>query len=189
MSSPRWRRSPPARRAPGRRVGSGSAAPGTDTCSSGELGEHRHTDDHRGRHPVAPGRHGHVGSGPGAGRHHHRQRAGRPGGAGDRAAGPVRRGLRRRGRRRRRGRNHLVPVSLGLFDDADGLVQVTAPAWPPAKKWWSRRHDPHPATDTDGPGQGRQRHRHRRCTDSGARGRRRDQDAIPASRPSRPCGR
>jgi hypothetical protein len=23
-------------------------------------------------------------------------------------------------------RNHLVPVSLGLFDDADGLVQVTA---------------------------------------------------------------
>jgi hypothetical protein len=23
------------------------------------------------------------------------------------------------------GRNHLVPVSLGLFDDADGLVQVT----------------------------------------------------------------
>jgi hypothetical protein len=24
------------------------------------------------------------------------------------------------------GRNHLVPVSLGLFDDADGLVQVTA---------------------------------------------------------------
>jgi hypothetical protein len=24
-------------------------------------------------------------------------------------------------------RNHLVPVSLGLFDDADGLVQVTAP--------------------------------------------------------------
>jgi hypothetical protein len=25
-------------------------------------------------------------------------------------------------------RNHLVPVSLGLFDDAEGLVQVTAPA-------------------------------------------------------------
>jgi hypothetical protein len=24
-----------------------------------------------------------------------------------------------------RGTNHLVPVSLGLFDDADGLVQVT----------------------------------------------------------------
>jgi hypothetical protein len=24
--------------------------------------------------------------------------------------------------------NHLVPVSLGLFDDADGLVQVTASA-------------------------------------------------------------
>jgi hypothetical protein len=23
--------------------------------------------------------------------------------------------------------NHLVPVSLGLFDDADGLVQVTGP--------------------------------------------------------------
>jgi len=23
------------------------------------------------------------------------------------------------------GRNHLVPVSLGLFDDADGVVQVT----------------------------------------------------------------
>ena len=22
-------------------------------------------------------------------------------------------------------RNHLVPVSLGLFDDADGLVQIT----------------------------------------------------------------
>ncbi len=27
----------------------------------------------------------------------------------------------------RRGSNHLVPVSLGLFDDADGLVQVTGP--------------------------------------------------------------
>ena len=27
-----------------------------------------------------------------------------------------------------RARNHLVPVSLGLFDDADGLVQVTASA-------------------------------------------------------------
>jgi hypothetical protein len=25
-------------------------------------------------------------------------------------------------------RNHLVPVSLGLFDDADGLVQVTGTA-------------------------------------------------------------
>lgn len=24
--------------------------------------------------------------------------------------------------------NHLVPVSLGLFDDADGLVQVTGSA-------------------------------------------------------------
>ena len=23
------------------------------------------------------------------------------------------------------GRNHLLPVTLGLFDDADGLVQVT----------------------------------------------------------------
>jgi hypothetical protein len=23
--------------------------------------------------------------------------------------------------------NHLIPVSLGLFDDADGLVQVTGP--------------------------------------------------------------
>ena len=23
--------------------------------------------------------------------------------------------------------NHLVPVSLGLFDDADGLVQVSGP--------------------------------------------------------------
>jgi predicted ABC-type transport system involved in lysophospholipase L1 biosynthesis ATPase subunit len=26
-----------------------------------------------------------------------------------------------------RGANRLVPVSLGLFDDADGLVQVTGP--------------------------------------------------------------
>ena len=25
------------------------------------------------------------------------------------------------------GANHLVPVSLGLFDDADGLVAVTGP--------------------------------------------------------------
>ena len=25
-------------------------------------------------------------------------------------------------------RNHLVPVSLGMFDDADGLVQVTSPS-------------------------------------------------------------
>jgi hypothetical protein len=24
-------------------------------------------------------------------------------------------------------RNHLVPVSLGLFDDAEGLVQITGP--------------------------------------------------------------
>ena len=87
------------------------------------VGEH-HTDHHRGRHPLRPGRHGHVGSGPGAGRYHHRQRAQRAGGASDRAAGPVRGWLRRRGRRRR-GTHHLVPVSLGLFDDAEGLVQVT----------------------------------------------------------------
>ena len=32
--------------------GSSSAAPGTDTCSSAQLGEQRHTDHHRGRHPV-----------------------------------------------------------------------------------------------------------------------------------------
>ena len=67
----------------------------------GQLGEQHHTDHHRGRHPLRPGRHGHLGSGPGAGHHHHRQRAQRPGGASDRAAGPVRRWLRRRGRRRR----------------------------------------------------------------------------------------
>ena len=34
----------------------------------GQLGEQHHTDHHRGRHPVRPGRHGHVGSGPGASR-------------------------------------------------------------------------------------------------------------------------
>jgi hypothetical protein len=105
------------------RVGSELRCAGNGHLLVGELGE-QHPDHHRGRHPVRPGRHGHVGSGPGAGRYHHRQRAQRPGGAGDRAAGPVRRWLRRRGRRRRRS-NHLVPVSLGLFDDADGLVQVT----------------------------------------------------------------
>src|SRR6202035_1093237 len=43
-----------------------------------------------------------VGSGPRAGRYHHRQRAQRAGGTSDRAAGPVRGWLRRRGRRRRR---------------------------------------------------------------------------------------
>ena len=103
---------------------SDSAAPGTDTCSIGQLGEQFHTDHHRGRHPLRPGRHRHMGSGPGAGRYHHRQRAQRAGGAGDRAAGPTGGGYAVEvvgaG-----GTNHLVAVSLGLFDDADGLVQVT----------------------------------------------------------------
>ena len=70
------------------------------------------------------------------------------------------------------GRNHLVPVSLGLFDDADGLVQVTGRASPPARKWWSRRHDRHPVTHTRHcRGRGRyrrrlRRFRRRRCSNS-----------------------
>jgi hypothetical protein len=32
------------------------------------------------------------------------------------------------------GTNHLVPVSLGLFDDADGLVQVTGPGLAASQK-------------------------------------------------------
>ncbi len=66
-----------------------------------QLGEQHNTDHHYGRHPVRPDRHGHLGSGPGASHHHHRQRAQRPGGTSHRAAGPVRRWLRRRGRRPR----------------------------------------------------------------------------------------
>ena len=32
------------------------------------------------------------------------------------------------------GINHLVPVTLGLFDDADGLVQVTGPGLAASQK-------------------------------------------------------
>jgi hypothetical protein len=39
------------------------------------------------------------------------------------------------------GRRHLVPVSLGLSDDADGLVQVTGPGWRPGSASWCRRYD------------------------------------------------
>ncbi len=35
-------------------------------------------------------------------------------------------------------RNHLVPVSLGLFDDAEGWCRSPPRGWPPAKRWWSR---------------------------------------------------
>ena len=33
-----------------------------------------------------------------------------------------------------RGAHHLVPVTVGLFDDADGLVQVTSPGLPPGDR-------------------------------------------------------
>ena len=42
--------------------------------------------------------------------------------------------LRRRGGRRRRGVHHLVGVELGLFDDADGLVQVTGSGLAPGPR-------------------------------------------------------
>ena len=47
--------------------------------------------------------------------------------------------------------NHLVPVSLGLFDDAEGWCRSPARGWPPARKWWSRPHDltPPPTPDNN----------------------------------------
>ena len=46
------------------------------------------------------------------------------------------------------GTRRLVAVSLGLFDDADGLVQVPVRAWPPASRWWSRTYDHSTTTRT-----------------------------------------
>ena len=88
---------------------SSSAAPGTDTCSSGSSGSTTPTIAVDVT-PSYPGRHGQMGSGAGAGRHHHCEGAQRAGGASDRAAGPLRRWLRGRSHRRR----HHKPSRAGL---------------------------------------------------------------------------
>ena len=149
-----------------------------------ELGE-QHTDDHRGRHPVRPGRDGHVGSGPGAGRHHHRQRAQRAGGAGDRAAGPVRRGLRRRGRRRRREQPSRAGLARTVRRRRRAGAGHRLGAGRRPRSGGRRQHDPHPATHTrQHRGRGRQRLRDRRRRGAGARCRRRDQElSRRAARP------
>ena len=48
--------------------------------------------------------------------------------------------VRRRGRRARR-HARAVPVTLGLFDDADGTVQVSGSGLQPASTSWSRRYE------------------------------------------------
>ncbi len=40
------------------------------------------------------------------------------------------------------GAHHLVAVQLGLFDDADGLVQVTGCGLAPGSAWWCRANEP-----------------------------------------------
>ena len=140
---------------------SSSGCSGNGYLLVGQLGEQHHTDHHRGRHPLRPGRHGHLGSGPGTGHHHHRQRAQRPGGAGHRAAGPVRRWLRRRGRRPRRGPTISWRSRSDCSTTPTGWYRSPARSWPPAKKWWSRPHDLHPAAPAGPPiGRGRQRLRY-----------------------------
>ncbi len=46
------------------------------------------------------------------------------------------------------GTHHLVPVSLGLFDDADGLVQVTGSELGAGQEVVVPSHDPTPRTPT-----------------------------------------
>ena len=64
---------------------------------------------------------------PGAGQRvdHDRQRQQRARGPGRRAARAVRAGATRSRRSAPAAAHHLVPVTTGLFDDADGLVQVS----------------------------------------------------------------
>ena len=185
MSSPRWGRSPPARRAPGR-AGRGPAPPRRERTPARQAARGAATPTITvGVTPSRPGRHGHVGSGPGAGRYHHRQRARRAGGAGDRAAGPVRRWLRRRGRRRRRDATISCRSRSDCSTTPRGWCRSPARGWPPAKRWWSRRHDRHPAHPHRATrGRGRQRLATRRCRGAGARRGRRDQElSRRAARP------
>ena len=85
--------------------------------------------------------------------------------------------------------NHLVPVSLGLFDDADGLVQVTGSglaAGPESGGPVDMTF--HPATHVRRQrGRRRQRLRDRRRRVPVLDVDRMSPRATPASRPSRPC--
>ena len=127
-SSPRWRVGdkvtitlPNNQTTPGVISSVGTVATAPAAGSAGYVADH-----HRAGEPDRPGRHRDLGPGPGERDDHHRHRHERPGGARRRPAGPGGRRLRGRGGGCRR-HPPLVPVSLGLFDDADGLVQVTGP--------------------------------------------------------------
>ena len=85
--------------------------------------ERRRADRQRLHPAAAPPRHRPPRPGTRAGRDHDQHGAPCAGGAGDGAARAAL-GLRGRGRRGG-GARRLVPVQLGLFDDANGLVQVT----------------------------------------------------------------
>ena len=124
-------------RGQGRRPGDGDAAGRDDHAGRDLLGRHG-GDHHRARAGAEPGhddpgagqvdrseRGGNPGPGAGDGEHHHRNQP-RPGarGAGDGAGGPVIGRVRRRGYRPGNTRR-WVPVQPGIFDDDNGLVQVT----------------------------------------------------------------
>ena len=98
----------------------GTVAIGPGAGQLGHLADH-----HRAREPDRPGRHRDVGPGTGERDDHDRERQQRAGRARRRPLGPIgRRATRWRWRAPTESR-HLVPVTLGLFDDADGLVQVS----------------------------------------------------------------
>ena len=100
------------------------------------------SDDHGAGQPDRPSRDRNVGSGVGERDDHDRHRHQRAGGADRRPAGSA-------GRQYAvevvdsSGVHRLVDVTLGIFDDADGLVQVSGSAWRPASTWWSRTYDHH----------------------------------------------
>ena len=80
---------------------------------------------HRAGQPDRPGRDRDLGPGPGGRDDHHRQRAPTPSWCPSTPCWPNRAVATRWRSSGADGIHHLVPVTLGLFDDADGLVQVT----------------------------------------------------------------
>ena len=142
----------PAVRGQGGRQGDHHAAQQPDDARRRLLGGHRGHHAAGGGGPAArpitvdvtptdPARHRQPRPGTGAGGDHHRHRPERPHRAGRRA---VWRWLAAATRSRcvePGGGHRLVPVTLGLFDDADGTVQVSGPACAPASPSWCRRHE------------------------------------------------
>ena len=100
---------------------------------------------------------------------HDRQRQQRAGGSGRRAVALS--AAATRSRRSPRAARTVVPVTTGLFDDADGVVQVSGSGWRSGSASWSRaneRHGEHHAAPR-GTGPARRRVRGRRRCRAGAR--------------------